>query len=154
MLARTHWVEYRTKVPLGVVKSIFRKSLQLLARFAYFNKFRIFLYRLMGVKIGREVYIGFDCYIDPDFSELITIEDNVIVSFRVIIVAHDRKREYAAPIVIGKEAFIGAGAIVLPGVVVGAKSTVGAGAVVSRDVPDGAISVGNPAQIVNPANEE
>ena len=154
MFPKTHWVDYRTKVKLGFFKSVFRKSLQLLARFCYFNGVRIFLYRLMGVKIGPKVYIGFDCFIDSDFSELITIENNVIISFRVIVVAHDRNREHAAPVVIRSEAFIGAGAIVLPGVEVGKKAVVGAGAVVSRDVPDGATAVGNPAQIVKSSGEE
>ncbi|MFA6450481.1 MAG: acyltransferase [bacterium] len=154
MLPKTQWVEYRNKVKLGFLKSVYRKSIQLFARFAYFNSLRILLYRMMGVKIGRKVYIGFDCYIDPDFSELITIEDDVIISFRVIIVAHDRKREYAAPIEIKSEAFLGAGAIALPGVVIGSKSVVGAGAVVSRDVPDGATVVGNPAQIVKSSSEK
>jgi len=146
MLEQTHWTDYRDRVKAGFAKSVFRKSCRLAAQFAFFNGVRIFLYRLMGAKIGKKVFIGADCFIDPDFSELITIEDNVIVSFRAIIVVHDRKRESVAPVRIKSEAFIGAGAIVLPGVVVGAKSTVGAGAVVTRDVPDGATVAGNPAQ--------
>ena len=44
--------------------------------------------------------------------------------------------------------WIGAGAIILPGVTVGRDSIVGAGSVVTRDVPAGAVAVGNPARVV------
>lgn len=49
---------------------------------------------------------------------------------------------------IGKDASIGAGAVIKPGVRIGARALVGAGAVVTKDVPDGAIVVGNPAKIL------
>lgn len=53
-----------------------------------------------------------------------------------------------APIVVGKMAFVGLRAIVLPGVTLGKNSVVGAGAVVTRDVADGHIVAGNPAKPV------
>jgi maltose O-acetyltransferase len=58
------------------------------------------------------------------------------------------KWESAQPISIGHNAWLGGGAIVLPGVSVGADSIVGAGAVVTRDVPPGVVAVGNPARVV------
>ncbi len=149
MNEKYEWKEYTSKVKPGFFKSLVRKTCQLAARFAFFNGVRIVFYRMMGVKVGSKVYIGYDCFIDSDFSELITIEDNAIVSFRVIIAAHDRKKEYMSPVLLKKESFIGAGAIVLPGVTVGEAATVGAGAVVVEDVPDGATAVGNPARILN-----
>ena len=54
----------------------------------------------------------------------------------------------AAPIVIGDDTFLGAGAIVLKGVTIGKGSIVGAGSVVTRDVPPYTIVAGNPAQVV------
>lgn len=146
MFEKISWVDYKTRVKKGVFKLLFRKVCQLLARFVFINRFRIFLYRLMGIKIGNRVYIGYDCYIDSDLAELITIEDRAIVSFRVIIVAHDRFREFVAPVLIKKQAFIGAGAIIIPGVTIGENAAVGAGAVVTNDVPDGTIVAGNPAR--------
>lgn len=150
MSEKIHWVDYKTRFPKCFYELFFRKILQLLARFVFINKFRIFLYRLMGMKIGRRVYIGFDCFIDSDLAELITInEDGVIVSFRVIIAAHDRILEFVAPVIIKKGAFIGAGAIILSGVTIGENAVVGAGAVVTKDVPYGTIVVGNPARPIN-----
>ncbi|MFH1282273.1 MAG: acyltransferase [bacterium] len=146
---KIYWVDYRNKVKTGIFKLTFRKLCQLLGRFCFIRIVRIFLYRCMGLNIGKKVYIGLDCFIDADFSELITIEDRVMISFRVIISAHDRSREIVSPIVIKKRAFIGAGSIIFPGVIIGENSVVGAGSIVTRDVPDGAVVAGNPAKPIN-----
>ena len=56
--------------------------------------------------------------------------------------------ESAAPIIIGADAWLGGGAIVLPGVAVGGGSIVGAGSVVTRDVPPGMVVAGSPARVL------
>jgi maltose O-acetyltransferase len=58
------------------------------------------------------------------------------------------KWEAGEPIRIGRNVWIGGGAIVLPGVSVGEHTVVGAGAVVTRDLPDRVVAVGNPARII------
>jgi maltose O-acetyltransferase len=58
------------------------------------------------------------------------------------------KWESARPIAIGDNAWLGGGAIVLPGVTIGADSVIGAGAVVTRDVPPGVVALGNPARVI------
>ena len=58
------------------------------------------------------------------------------------------KWEAAKPITIGDNVWLGAGAIVLPGVTIGDDTVVGAGAVVTRDLPAGVLAVGNPAKVI------
>ena len=142
------WGDYRARVKLGIFKKTFRMTCQLCARFSWVNGFRIIWYRAMGIKVGKGVFVGLDCFIDSDFSELITIEDGVSISFRVTIISHDWSRRKVAPVLIKKDTIIGTGAIVLPGITVGEKALVAAGAVVSRDVPEGATVIGNPASPV------
>ena len=60
------------------------------------------------------------------------------------------KWEAALPIKIKDNAWIGGGAIVLPGVTVGENAIVGAGAVVTKDIPPNTLAVGNPARVVRP----
>jgi maltose O-acetyltransferase len=56
--------------------------------------------------------------------------------------------EYALPIALGRNVWIGAGAIVGPGVTIGEDSVVGAGSVVLRDVPPRVVAAGNPCRVV------
>lgn len=64
--------------------------------------------------------------------------------------ADDHLPLQTAPIVIGEDVFVGARALVLPGVTVGARAIVGAGSVVTRDVPAGMVAAGNPARVLGP----
>lgn len=61
--------------------------------------------------------------------------------------------EYALPILIGNDVWIGGAAIILPGVTIGDGSVVGAGSVVVHDVPQASVVVGNPARIVRTLND-
>ena len=103
---------------------VWRKDIHPTARFSLTAKFDRTHPR--GVHIGAESYVGFGA----------------------VILAHDFTRELRCDTVIGRRCFIGARAIVLPGVGVGDGSIVGAGAVVTRDVPAGSLVAGNPARVV------
>jgi acetyltransferase-like isoleucine patch superfamily enzyme len=142
--------EYVEKTHPGPIKKFYRKSLNTIARITVFPQIRMLAYRMMGIHIGKNVFIGPDCYIDDTFPELIHIEDDVTISFRVTITVHGECRERGmsevSPVIIRKNAFIGTGAIILPGVEIGEKAVVGAGAVVTKDVPSGVTAVGNPAR--------
>jgi maltose O-acetyltransferase len=85
----------------------------------------------------------------------VTIGDMTQIGPGVQIVAADHPREAAArdaglengkPVIIGRNVWIGASAVILPGVTVGDDAIIGAGAIVTRDVAPGATVVGNPAR--------
>lgn len=105
------------------------------------------------IKIGKNVFINVDCV----FLGLggITIEDNVLIAPKVSLLSEGHplapeNRQSLVPghIHIKKNAWIGAGATILPGVTVGEHSVVAAGAVVSKDVPDNTVVGGIPAKIL------
>lgn len=116
-------------------------------------------YKRMGVKIGENCSIQNEVMIDYSHYWLITIGNNVTLAPRVHILAHDASTKKVlgytkiGKVVIEDNVFIGAGAIVLPGVKVGANSIVGAGSVVSTDVPECSVAVGCPAKVICSVNE-
>jgi len=103
----------------------------------------------MGVRVDPAVrFIGLDTYIDDVFPELVTIGAGVVISMRCTLLAHDDASHTVAPIELGNHCFIGAGAIILPGVSIGEGAIVAAGAVVSRDVAPGTTVGGVPARLL------
>jgi maltose O-acetyltransferase len=97
-------------------------------------------YGLVALDVAP-IAIGDDCQLGPNVQLLTAYHPTEPEPRR-------QKLEAAAPIVIGDNAWLGGGAIVLPGVTVGANSVVGAGAVVTKDVPPNSVAVGNPARVV------
>jgi maltose O-acetyltransferase len=61
-----------------------------------------------------------------------------------------RTREFAKPVTIGSDVWVGGAAIILPGVTIGSRSVIGAGSVVTRDVPDEVFAAGNPCRVIRP----
>ena len=61
--------------------------------------------------------------------------------------------QYNAPVHIGKNCWIGAGAVILPGITIGDNVVIGAGSIVTKDLPDNVIAVGNPCRILREVNE-
>jgi len=101
--------------------------------------------------------------LDDAYPEYITIEDNVQLSAGAKILAHDSSFRntfaglvptYIGQIVIKRSAYIGSGALILPGVTIGERAIVGAGAVVTCDVPSATIVVGVPARVVGRIEEK
>ena len=64
-----------------------------------------------------------------------------------------RIREFAKPIDIGADVWVGGGAILCPGVTIGARSVIGAGSVVTRDIPAEVFAAGNPCRVIRPVSE-
>jgi maltose O-acetyltransferase len=114
----------------------------------YFNVFR-----------GGELVLGERVYINDgarfECTREIRVGDRATIGFGVVVMdnnfhgVHDRDlRPPGRPVVIENDVWIGAGAILLPGVRIGEGAIVGAGAVVSRDVPPFTLVAGSPARIV------
>ncbi|MCS6316212.1 MAG: acyltransferase [Nitrospira sp.] len=103
---------------------------------------RVALHRARGVRIGKNVWIGYDVILETSRPDLITIEDGVSLSMRVTVIAHFRESK---GVKIEEDAFVGPGAIILPNVVIGRGAVVTAGSVVTRSVPPMTVAQGNPA---------
>lgn len=116
------------------------------------TKFRMLLYRLSGLKIGKNCFIGTQGILEDLHPENVVIEDNVGISFGVTIVGHGPGTPANKPTVFRSHAYVGAGAVILPGVEIGKYALVGAAAVVTKDIPDGAVVVGSPARIIRYRN--
>ena len=101
------------------------------------------IHRWRGVKIGRNVWIGYDAIIETSYPFLVTIKDRATIGIRVIIIAHFQGLDKG--VVIEEDAFLGPGVIILPNVVVGRGAVVTAGSVVTRSVPPMILVQGNPA---------
>ena len=104
--------------------------------------------------VGKNFYANFNCvFLD---CARITIGDNVFLAPNVQLytAAHPldamerRVTEFAKPISIGDDVWIGGGSIVLPGVTIGSRVVVAAGSVVSKDVPDDVVVGGVPAKVI------
>lgn len=62
--------------------------------------------------------------------------------------------EYAYPITVGNNVWIGAGVQVMPGVVIGSNVVIGAGSIVVKDIPDNSVAVGNPCKVIRAITAE
>lgn len=106
-----------------------------------------------NVDLGAGAFLNFGCVVldvvEVSIGEMTQIGPNV----QILAADHPRDAEtrragleFGRPVRIGRNVWIGGGAILLPGVAIGDDAVVGAGSVVTRDVPAGAIAFGNPAR--------
>ncbi len=107
----------------------------------------------MNTTIGKDVFINSCCQFQDQGG--ITIGDGTLIGPKTVIATlnHGKKPEertslFPAPVKIGKNVWIGASVVILPGVTIGDNAIIGAGAVVVHDVPKDAIVAGVPAKVI------
>lgn len=125
------------------------------------------LWRLIGCKVGKNVFIGEEVYLDVLNTHLIEIEDGVHITNRSFLLCHQRDlRNYYVntdmakigyvkkKITLKKGCFIGIGTIIMPGVTVGEGSIVAAGSVLVKDVPPWCVVGGVPGKVIKKFEKE
>jgi acetyltransferase-like isoleucine patch superfamily enzyme len=127
-------LRYRLSTYINLLPS-FQGILHLMARFLPAT-LRPILHRLRGVKIHGSIYIGDDVYLDRDFPEAVEIHEGAAIATRCTIIAHTKG---PGRIVIGKEAAIGAGCLIVCAsgqtLTIGEGAVVSAGSTVSHSIP-------------------
>lgn len=105
--------------------------------------------------IGDKVFFNFNCVV-LDVMQ-VTIGSRTLIGPNVQIYAathpldHSVRAaglEYAKPVVVGQDVWIGGSAVICPGVVIGDRTVIGAGSVVTRSIPSGVFAAGNPCRVI------
>lgn len=108
-----------------------------------------------NIRVGRRFFANFNFTVLDEAA--VTVGDNCFIGPNVSIytachstdpIERNSRREWAKPVTIGDNVWIGGSVTILPGVTIGSNVTIGAGSVVVKDIPDGCVAVGNPCRVV------
>jgi maltose O-acetyltransferase len=108
-----------------------------------------------NISLGSKVFFNFNCVVLDVMA--VEIGDHVLFGPAVQIYAAthpvdavERRsgKEFARPVRIGSDAWIGGGAVICPGVAIGDRAIIGAGSVVTRDIPSDVLAAGNPCRVI------
>lgn len=112
------------------------------------------------VHFGKGVYANFNLTLVDDthiyVGDYTMIGPNVVLATAghpILPELRPLAYQYNMPIHIGKNCWLGAGVIVLPGITIGDNSVIGAGSVVTKDIPANVVAVGNPCKVLREINE-
>jgi maltose O-acetyltransferase len=107
-----------------------------------------------NIELGERVYFNFNCVV-LDVARVIVGDYTLFgPAVQIYTATHPldatlrRRQEFAKPISLGSDVWIGGGAILCPGVQIGSRSVIGAGSVVTRDIPEGVVAAGNPCRVI------
>ena len=127
---------------------------------------RPYLWKKMGCKVGKKVFIGYGVWFDFNNSHLIEIGNNVHITNMCLLLCHQRDIDQykvgddasALPyikdkIILEEGVMIGMNTTIMPGVRIGQGSIIGANSLVVKDIPSWVIAVGNPAKIIRNINK-
>ena len=96
------------------------------------------------ISVGKRFFANFnftDCFIGPNVSIYTACHSTDSVE-------RNSRREWAEPVRIGNNVWIGGSVTILPGVTIGDNVTIGAGSVVTKDIPSNSVAVGNPCKVI------
>ena len=112
------------------------------------------------VHFGRNVYANFNLTLVDDthiyVGDYTMFGPNVTVATAghpILPELREQGYQYNAPVRIGKNCWIGAGVVIVPGITIGDNVVVGAGSIVTKDLPDNVVAVGNPCKVLREVNE-
>lgn len=125
------------------------------------RKLRPKVLRILGAKVGKDVFIGDYVRVDLNHADLIEMEDGVHIAGDVRLLCHKKDlSNYKEGEVYGMQPYkygkihlmkncaIGTGALLMPGITVGEGAIVGANAMVTKDIPSWSLALGSPAKVV------
>lgn len=124
--------------------ALFLRSVILALRTAY-------LRQVLGMNIHPDTQISLKAHLDRTNPRGIHIDEGTLVAFGAVILSHDMSRALSTDTYIGRNCFIGAHSIILPGIRVGDGCIVATGSVVTKDVEPNSIVAGNPARVIKAA---
>lgn len=107
-----------------------------------------------NIELGERVFFNFNCIV-LDVCR-VAIGDYTMFGpgVQILTPVHPmnaelrRKEEYGKPVLIGSDVWVGAGALILPGVSIGSRTVIGAGSIVTRDLPCDVFAAGNPCRVI------
>ena len=112
------------------------------------------------VYFGNYVYANFNLTLVDDtyiyVGDYTMIGPNVTIATAAHPISPELRKkvaQYNLPVRIGANVWIGAGAVIVPGVTIGDNSVIGAGSVVTKDIPEGVVAVGNPCRVLREITE-
>ena len=112
------------------------------------------------VHFGKNIYANFNLTLVDDthiyIGDYTMIGPNVVISTAghpILPELREKSYQFNIPVHIGKNCWLGAGVIVLPGVTIGDNSVIGAGSIVTKDIPANVVAVGNPCRVLREINE-
>ena len=114
-----------------------------------FSNLRVIVYRLIGFKIGKNVFIGMKCYMDDIDPSKTIIEDNVTISYGCYFACHGKGQSHTS-IIIKRGGYLGMRCNIVSGkkgITIGENVIIGAGSLVNKNIPADTIAYGVPAKI-------
>lgn len=113
-----------------------------------------------NVHLGNNVYFNFNATMVDDthiyIGDYTMLGPNVVIATAghpILPELREKALQYNMPVHIGKNCWLGAGVIVLPGVTIGDNTVIGAGSVVTKDIPANVVAVGNPCKVLREISE-